>query len=130
MEAHVNPTITTSIKFSQISSLGYDIIFKDIMTKNEENSTSDYYMATGIRFGSIHDELLGHGNYKLIFQQAKLFLKDFKVAIFDDEKPIYRHDGVEQQTKNIRAMSKQRQLEVLHTTSEEVHGKKYLEKQH
>ena len=85
MDTNSYSTIISMIRFTQLSSEGYDIIFKYVITKNEENSSSEYYMTTGIRFGSIYDELIGCGKYDLIFKQAQLFIHDFKSPIFDDE---------------------------------------------
>ena len=50
-------------------------------------------MATGIRFGSIYDELIGDGKYDIIFKQAQLFIQNFKSPIFDDEEPVYINSG-------------------------------------
>ena len=93
MQAHSNPAIISTIRFTQLSSDAYDIIFKDVITKTEENSSNDYYMATGIRFGSIYDELIGDGKYDIIFKQAQLFIQNFKSPIFDDEEPVYINSG-------------------------------------
>lgn len=45
MQAHSNPAIISTIRFTQLSSDAYDIIFKDVITKTEENSSNDYYIA-------------------------------------------------------------------------------------